>query len=375
MNALNFSSNLIRLRHQKKITQEQLADYIGVTKASVSKWENKQSLPDILILPVLASFFDVTIDELLGYEPQLSREQIQKIYRDLAADFAERPFEEVMEHTQELIKKYDSCYPFLFQMSVLCLNHFMLAEGRERQTEILSSLSELCGRIISDCRDIGLSNDAVILRASIDMQLGNTQEVIEMLEEVLSPLRLSTQSDGLLIQAYRMAGDSEKADRFTQVSMFTHLLSLVSGATQHMAIHADSLSVCEETMRRAGQIVDAYRLESLHPNAAAMFYLQSAVTYAMHDKKQETLEQLKRYASCIAALAEHEPVLKGDRYFSALESWFEQLELGSGAPRDKKVIMDSALQAFSHPAFASLQNDDRYRRIHDSLAKRSLNQA
>ena len=47
MNNLNFSDNIIKLRHNKKITQEQLADFIGVTKGSVSKWETGQSLPDI----------------------------------------------------------------------------------------------------------------------------------------------------------------------------------------------------------------------------------------------------------------------------------------------------------------------------------------
>ena len=88
MNTLNFSENIARLRHEKKITQEQLADFVGVTKASVSKWETGQSMPDILLLPQIAAFFDVTIDELLGYEPQLSREQIRKIYFELAADFA-----------------------------------------------------------------------------------------------------------------------------------------------------------------------------------------------------------------------------------------------------------------------------------------------
>ena len=67
MNILNFSENIIKLRHKKGITQEELADFVGVTKASVSKWETKQSLPDIMLLPRLAAYFDVTVDELLGY--------------------------------------------------------------------------------------------------------------------------------------------------------------------------------------------------------------------------------------------------------------------------------------------------------------------
>ena len=78
MNILNFSENIIKLRHKKGITQEELADFVGVTKASVSKWETKQSLPDIMLLPRLAAYFDVTVDELLGYEPNLSREQDRK---------------------------------------------------------------------------------------------------------------------------------------------------------------------------------------------------------------------------------------------------------------------------------------------------------
>lgn len=69
MNKLNFSRTITKLRHERNITQEELAAFVGVTKASVSKWETAQSLPDILLLPVLASFFDISIDELIGYEP------------------------------------------------------------------------------------------------------------------------------------------------------------------------------------------------------------------------------------------------------------------------------------------------------------------
>ena len=80
MYELNLADNITRLRHERRITQEELADFLGVTKASVSKWENAQSIPDLLLLLQLAAFFDITIDQLLGYEPQLSREQIRCFY-------------------------------------------------------------------------------------------------------------------------------------------------------------------------------------------------------------------------------------------------------------------------------------------------------
>ena len=90
MSFLNLSQNLTRLRKEKKITQEELAEFVGVTKASVSKWETGATTPDIQILPVLAAFFDVSVDELLGYEAQLTKKQIQYLYHDLAKKFAER---------------------------------------------------------------------------------------------------------------------------------------------------------------------------------------------------------------------------------------------------------------------------------------------
>ena len=54
--------------HRKRLgmTQEQLAQRVGVSAQAVSKWENNLSCPDITLLPQLARLFDVTTDELLG---------------------------------------------------------------------------------------------------------------------------------------------------------------------------------------------------------------------------------------------------------------------------------------------------------------------
>ncbi len=57
MYGLDLADNIARLRHERKITQEELADFLGVTKASVSKWENAQSTPDLLMVLELATFF------------------------------------------------------------------------------------------------------------------------------------------------------------------------------------------------------------------------------------------------------------------------------------------------------------------------------
>ena len=57
--------NIKRLRLQKELTQEVLAEFLGISFQSISRWERGESYPDITMLPVIANFFDVTVDELL----------------------------------------------------------------------------------------------------------------------------------------------------------------------------------------------------------------------------------------------------------------------------------------------------------------------
>ena len=66
----SLGSRINEYRRQRNITQEQLADAMGVTSQAVSKWENDISCPDISILPQLADFFSVSMDRLVrGEEP------------------------------------------------------------------------------------------------------------------------------------------------------------------------------------------------------------------------------------------------------------------------------------------------------------------
>lgn len=80
------------LRKKKQIKQIELAGRLGVSVQTVSKWENDISMPDISLLPDIASFFEVTVDELLGLKPLSGEEYIpvrsgEKGYWDSKLDY------------------------------------------------------------------------------------------------------------------------------------------------------------------------------------------------------------------------------------------------------------------------------------------------
>ena len=147
MKEVNLGSVIIANRRKHGITQDELAEYIGVSKASVSKWETGTTYPDITLLPRLAAFFDISIDELMDYKPQMEREEIRKLYRQLSHDFSEKPLEEVLVHCRELSKKYFSCPPLLFQIGSLYANHHMLAGNQEQSLRILNDAKALFIRV------------------------------------------------------------------------------------------------------------------------------------------------------------------------------------------------------------------------------------
>lgn len=64
------------LRKKKQIGQKELAERIGVSIQTVSKWENEICMPDISLLPEIAAFFEVSVDELLGLKPLSGEEYI-----------------------------------------------------------------------------------------------------------------------------------------------------------------------------------------------------------------------------------------------------------------------------------------------------------
>lgn len=70
------------LRKQKNISQEVFANYLGVSFQSVSKWENGNTMPDVTMIPAIALFFDVSIDELFDFNLFETEKQVDNICKE-----------------------------------------------------------------------------------------------------------------------------------------------------------------------------------------------------------------------------------------------------------------------------------------------------
>ncbi len=79
---LKLGENLKKLRQKRELTQEQLADILGVSGQAVSRWEKGATYPDITLLPAIAGYFEVSIDELIGYDATVKEEQIKAILKE-----------------------------------------------------------------------------------------------------------------------------------------------------------------------------------------------------------------------------------------------------------------------------------------------------
>lgn len=82
---LHLPENLKKYRIIKNLTQEDVAEYLGITAQSVSKWERGESYPDITFLPALANIFETSIDVLMGMDAIRAEEAVHNIHAKAVA--------------------------------------------------------------------------------------------------------------------------------------------------------------------------------------------------------------------------------------------------------------------------------------------------
>ena len=364
MKEINIARTIIKKRKEKGLTQDELANYIGVSKAAVSKWEIGQSYPDITLLPQLATFFNISIDELMGYEPQMCKEDIHKLYLRLSCDFAVKPFGEVMEECRKITKKYYSCFTLLFQIGALIVNNSMESGDQDRCVTAIEEAKALFIRVKNESEDPELCRLALNMEAFCALSLGKAEEVIELLEGTSNKI---ISSETLLAPAYQMIGEQRRAKSVLQIGIYQHMVSLIDALSNYLSLCVDETKQFEETYRRALVVMEAFDLKNFHPALLVKFCIISAQGYTMAGNIDKALEILEKYAELVTG--DIYPLkLKGDDYFNLLEEWIEMLDLGDSLPRNDKIICQSMVDGVvRNPAFTALSDEPQFQRIVERL--------
>lgn len=102
---MNIGNKIKALRKERGITQEQLAENIGISFQAVSKWENNIALPDITLAPIIANYFGISMDELFDFSLEKIEIEIKKIIND-AYNFREIDQQKSKEIIESGLKKY-----------------------------------------------------------------------------------------------------------------------------------------------------------------------------------------------------------------------------------------------------------------------------
>jgi transcriptional regulator with XRE-family HTH domain len=361
MAKINIGAFIAARRREKGLTQEELAEYLGVSKPAVSKWESGQSYPDIMLLPVLASYFNTSIDELVGYEAQMTKTDIRKLYERLAAAFASEPFDHVHAEIQEYVRKYHSCWNLLYAAALLLVNHSMLAGGPDRMNEILREAAGLLESVEKESGDISLAKVALSLRAYCFLALGDPAAVIDLLDDDDAS---QSSPEILLAKAYAMKGDGDRAKLILQRFVYQNGVNAFAAIPDLMVLCAGEISKLDECLRLALDIGAALDIRGTMPHQYFTLYLTAAALYASAQMNSRALDMLEAYADIATDDTIYPLKLRGNAFFDRLEEYIDTLSLGNKAPRNEKLIKKDLKGAvINNPAFFSLIQEERYRRL------------
>ena len=180
---LNIGMNIKRLRLAKGLTQEQLAELLTISTAAVSKWEAKNTYPDITMLFPLAEIFGVTVDELLGYDEAKAKADVDKIiaeYQQLGVDgrFAERT---------KLIVGARKKYPHDYRIMTKYMWDKVGGEAGSNAEILLKNkdeLTQICDCILEGCTQDDLRAEAINMKAKLLHAAGDTQAALDVLSKL-----------------------------------------------------------------------------------------------------------------------------------------------------------------------------------------------
>ncbi len=158
----NIGQKIKELRRKNDMTQEKLADFLGVTYQSVSKWETGITMPDLSLIVPLARLLHVSTDELLGMASAEKDER--KAYFDAEYfEFWKKDHEKDLEIARRAVEEYPGDYRYLHWLASdeFYVGYSVDNIGTDTEKELLSNAVKHYEIVLENCMDTDLRNHAI----------------------------------------------------------------------------------------------------------------------------------------------------------------------------------------------------------------------
>ena len=214
---LNIGENIRSCRRKMNLTQEQLAEKLGVSFQSVSRWENDMTYPDMELLPALMGIFGITADELLGISEAKKEQETEEIMGELVKLSMQK--DAPAERINELIRAIRRDYLNGF---TICHLRYSVNIDVYRRPEILPEIRLTMEQAL-ESRDFDMADRNTMIRL---MTLIEDDEHIEkFLDRYASGDDLSKIT--LLNERYRRRGEWEKDEPIRQLALINRIDSII----------------------------------------------------------------------------------------------------------------------------------------------------
>ncbi len=133
-------------RKSKGLTQEEMAQCLGVTAPAVNKWESGSTMPDIMLLAPIARLLSISLDELLSFREELSEREVRDLIKEAECRAASDRCEDTFQWARAQIAAYPNCEILVYSLSVMLDAQRMagpLPDAEEHDSFILSCYERL----------------------------------------------------------------------------------------------------------------------------------------------------------------------------------------------------------------------------------------
>lgn len=167
---IKLGEKIKHLRKEKNISQEVLANYLGVSFQAVSKWETGSTMPDVTMIPAIASFFRVSTDELFDFNLY----EIEKAVEEICCEAYKYRFTDV-EKSEQILREGLQRFPG----NVIILNNLLYTLDYQKRTD---EVINLCKTLIESTNDDSVKYDACRILATCYKENGQNDLVVPVLE-------------------------------------------------------------------------------------------------------------------------------------------------------------------------------------------------